>query len=83
MVTALMNGLINCYGSLLQLDIVRAKHAIVAAISHTQHKLHWVAPESRIEAVRTLLIQCVQSCSPINETAASEQSDTDEFGFKK
>jgi hypothetical protein len=68
--TAILNGLLTRYGSLLELQMPIAKTAIIAAVSHPHYKLRWVPPDQR-ETVRAAFIQSVSSITTSNSDSST------------
>ena len=56
--SAIVRGLQSRFGSLLQLEMPLAKHAILAAIAHPHYKLRWIPPDDS-ESLRSTFVQAV------------------------
>jgi len=82
--SALLNGLQTRYGSLLELEMLLAKDASIAAISHPQFKLRWVPPAQR-ELLRATFVEClnVESSSVTDDVAVPAVSDDEDYGTMK
>jgi hypothetical protein len=82
--SAILRGLQSRFGSLLQLEMPLAKHAILAAIAHPHYKLRWIPPDDR-ESLRSTFVQAVGigTASTVVAVAAIPSSDEDDYGYSE
>jgi hypothetical protein len=81
--SAILNGLQSRFGSIVQLEMPQARHAILAAVAHPQYKLRWVPPNDR-ESIRATFVQSVVMRSESSVTAAvTSGSDDDDYGYNE
>lgn len=83
--SAIVRGLQSRFGSLLQLEMPLAKHAVLAAIAHPHYKLRWIPPDDR-ESLRSMFVQAVgigTASTVVGELAAIPSSDEDDYGYSE